>query len=243
MRAAQIICTTVWTPQPETLQRSVPGKGLGLAVWGLPEGLRNRAPRAGEQCATGWGVDRHGRGNPGESLVLQRKQGAIVGEGGRRRRRGRAAIGISLRMRWRALRGWCLWHRLWVARSYLLWLQETGHFLCRPQVAGNLLCGLRAAQGLAGCGASCVICRQQERTTVVVLEARGRYGLPPLGACEWAPPAVPVTSGVSKKKKKKREKKKEGTGTKHHTLLLSPSWEHTRPAAATAKGSGQRLNA
>ena len=33
--------------------------------------------------------------------------------------------------------------------------------------------------------------------------------------------------------------KKEGTATKHHTLLLSLSWEHTYPAAATAKCSGQ----
>ena len=37
----------------------------------------------------------------------------------------------------------------------------------------------------------------------VVLEARGRHGLPPLGAYEWAPPATPVTSGVAKKEKKR----------------------------------------
>ena len=34
-----------------------------------------------------------------------------------------------------------------------------------------------------------------------VLEARGRHGLPPLGAYKWAPPATPVTSGVGKKEK------------------------------------------
>ena len=73
--------------------------------------------------------------------------------------------------------------------------------------------------------------RQQGRTLAVALEAVGRCGLPPLGACEWAPPAAPVTSGVGKKK--------EGTATKHHTLLLSPPWEHTRPAADTAKCSRQ----
>ena len=37
--------------------------------------------------------------------------------------------------------------------------------------------------------------------------------------------------GLAKKKKKR--------ATKHHTLLLSLPWEHTRPAAATAKRSGQ----
>ena len=34
-------------------------------------------------------------------------------------------------------------------------------------------------------------------------------------------------------------KKKEGTATKHDTLLPSPPWKHNRPAAATAKCSGQ----
>ena len=38
------------------------------------------------------------------------------------------------------------------------------------------------------------------------------------------------------------EKKKEGTATMHHTLLLSLPWEHTHPAAATAKHSGWRLD-
>ena len=38
---------------------------------------------------------------------------------------------------------------------------------------------------------------------VVVLEARGSHGLPPLGACEWALPTAPVTSGVGEKKKKR----------------------------------------
>ena len=48
------------------------------------------------------------------------------------------------------------------------------------------------------CGASCVIYRWQGQTTAVFSQARGRRGLPPLGACEWAPPAAPVTSGVGK---------------------------------------------
>ena len=52
-------------------------------------------------------------------------------------------------------------------------------------------------------GASCTIYRWQGHTTAVLSEARGRRGLPPLGACEWAPPATPVTSGVGKKEKKR----------------------------------------
>ena len=48
-----------------------------------------------------------------------------------------------------------------------------------------------------------MIYRWQGQTAVVVSEARGRHGLPPLGACEWAPPATPVTSGVGKKEKKR----------------------------------------
>ena len=90
--------------------------------------------------------------------------------------------------------------------------------------------------------ASCGIYRQQGWTVVVISEARGRRDLPALGACEWAPPAVTVTSGVSKKKKKKKKKKKEGTGTMHHMLLLSPPG-NTHPSAATAKHSGQHPDA
>ena len=60
-----------------------------------------------------------------------------------------------------------------------------------------------------------------------------RHGLAPLGACEWAPPVTPVTSGVAKK-----EKKGGSIATKHHMLLLSLSWEHAHPAAATAECSG-----
>ena len=35
----------------------------------------------------------------------------------------------------------------------------------------------------------------------------------------------------------------EGMLTKHHPLVLSHPWEHTHPAAATAKCSGQYLHA
>ena len=47
--------------------------------------------------------------------------------------------------------------------------------------------------------ASCMIYIWQEQTLAVISEARGRRGLPPLGACVWAPPATPVTSVVGKK--------------------------------------------
>ena len=40
-----------------------------------------------------------------------------------------------------------LWCRLWVVRSHLLRLQGTSHFLCRLQVDGYLLCGLKASGG------------------------------------------------------------------------------------------------
>ena len=39
------------------------------------------------------------------------------------------------------------------------------------------------------------------QTVTVILGARGRHGLLPLGSCEEAPPAAPVTSGVGKKKR------------------------------------------
>lgn len=53
----------------------------------------------------------------------------------------------------------------------------------------------------------------------------------PLGKCQWAPPVTPITSGVGKKRKK------EGNANKHHMLLLSLPWDHTCPAATTAKCS------
>ena len=42
---------------------------------------------------------------------------------------------------------------------------------------------------------------------------------------------------------KQTNKKKECTATKCHPLLLSLLWEHTQPAAATAKRSGQHPDA
>ena len=51
-------------------------------MWGHPKGLRSAVPWVGEQCAKG-----HGRGNPGEGLGSQERQGTIVGEGEKRRGR------------------------------------------------------------------------------------------------------------------------------------------------------------
>jgi len=51
------------------------------------------------------------------------------------------------------------------------------------------------------------------------------------GSCEWAPNCNPSHHSDWQKRKNK------GTATKHHMLLLSFPWEHTHPAAATAKCS------
>ena len=67
------------TPQPRwalrlRLQRSVPGRGLGLAVWRQPKGIRSSVPQAGEWYAKGWGVESHSRGNLGEGPDPQERQ-------------------------------------------------------------------------------------------------------------------------------------------------------------------------
>ena len=48
-----------------------------LAMWRQPETVGD--------CATGWGAECHSQGNLGGGLGLQEKQGAILGEGKRRR--------------------------------------------------------------------------------------------------------------------------------------------------------------
>lgn len=57
-----------------------------MSGWGQPKELRNAVSWVGEKCTMGWGVGHHSRGNPGGGLGLQVKQGAIVGEGKKRRR-------------------------------------------------------------------------------------------------------------------------------------------------------------
>ena len=56
---------------------------------------------------------------------------------GGREQEGKSALGNSLYTCPGSQRVVC-WHRLWVARSHMLWLQETGRFLCGLQVAGHL---------------------------------------------------------------------------------------------------------
>ena len=68
-----------WTPQTEMLGwglgvrprlwRSVPGRGLGLAVWRQPEELRSSVPWAGELNTMGWEVEDHSQGNLGGGLA------------------------------------------------------------------------------------------------------------------------------------------------------------------------------
>ena len=60
------------------------GRKVRLAAEGQPEGLTSGVPWEREQCAVGWGVECHSRGNPGEGLGPQEKQGAIAEVGERR---------------------------------------------------------------------------------------------------------------------------------------------------------------
>ena len=52
----------------------------------------------------GWGAEHHSQGNPGGGLGLQKKQGAIVGEG--ERQGVQTDIGISFPAHVWDLRGW-----------------------------------------------------------------------------------------------------------------------------------------
>ena len=60
---------------------------MGLVVWRQTEGLRSSDPWAEDWYATGQRGECHGKGNPGEGLDPQERQGAIAGEG--KRKRGR----------------------------------------------------------------------------------------------------------------------------------------------------------
>ena len=46
-----------------------------------------------------------------------------------------------------------------------------------------------------------MIYRWQGQTAMVISEARGRHGFPPLEAYEWAHPVIPINSGIVKKEK------------------------------------------
>ena len=116
------------------LQRSVPRRGLGLAVSGQSEGLGSCVPWAGEQNTTARG-----------SLGPQEKQGAIVGGGTRGGRVDHhrnvfpcAYIGSQ--------RAGHLWLRLRVVRGHLLGLWES-RCLLGGLSAWAPVCGLRAERG------------------------------------------------------------------------------------------------
>ena len=174
----------------------------------------------------------------GTSKLLRIRSGPTEARGyywGRQEQEGWTTIGISLhRCTW-TFRGH-LWWRLWVARCPLLRLLETGCFLCSLQVAGDLLVGWgqQGFEGLVRHGASWVIYRQQGQTVAVTLEARGRHGLLPLGACECAPPVAPQSPQESTTTKKKSLQPSTTCYCSHSLVPCSC------PAAATAKCSGQR---
>ena len=93
------------------LQRSVPGRGLGLVVWRQPEGLRCGAPQAGEG-------DTMAKGTRGKVWTRRRGKAPMLG---RARGGGTDAIGNSLCPSVRAHpRVGQLWRRPLVARSHLL---------------------------------------------------------------------------------------------------------------------------
>ena len=107
---------------------SVLGRGLGLAVWRQPEGLGSGVLWAGEPNARGRGMERHRQGNREGGLGLQEKQGAIVGEG--EKRRGRLPHNsFSLHTH-----TWTLWCRLQVERSLA---QATGDRVPLVQAMGG----------------------------------------------------------------------------------------------------------
>ena len=95
MKITQTICTTAprhhslrhsgggWALRLR-LQRSLLGRGLGLAVWRQPKDLGSSVPWAGELNTMGWVVECHSQGNLGGGLGLQEQQGTIVGAGKRR---------------------------------------------------------------------------------------------------------------------------------------------------------------
>ena len=78
----------------------------------------------------GWGVECHSRGNPGEGLDPQERQGAIVGEGKRSRADCHRKLPTPQRahMPTGSQREGQLWHRPRVVRTYLLVYRRLGGF-------------------------------------------------------------------------------------------------------------------
>ena len=123
-----------------------------------------------------------------------------------------------------------LWCRLWVTRRHLLRVQETGHFLCSLRVARHLLCGLRAAGGLSVTWSLLHDIEAAEMDHGSCLGGqREAWAAITGGLC--------VGSICSPSHLKGWVGGKEGIAIKHHPLLLSPPWENTHPATASAKHS------
>ena len=97
------------------------------------------------------------------------------------------------------LEGRAALQRLQVARSLLLLKGRLGAS-CAATGGQAPIVWAKGIRWLSG--ASCTIYRWQGQTAVIISEARGRCGLPPLGACEWAPPATQSPQGLAKKKKR-----------------------------------------
>ena len=126
------------------LWRSVPGRGLELAVWRQPKALRSTVPWVEEWCAT-WGVEYLSRKTWEKVWACRRSKAPLLG---RVRRTGvDRHRNLPTHVCMDSQRAGRLWNRLWMARSHLVVLQETGHFLYRLWVARHLLCGLEAAWG------------------------------------------------------------------------------------------------
>ena len=98
------------------------------------------------QCTMGWGGERHVRGNPGEGLDLQERQGTIVGLEEEGRTTIRNSLSWSVRMPVGS-RGQMALAQTRGCKKPLAHSGETGRFLRRLLVARHLLCGLRASGG------------------------------------------------------------------------------------------------
>ena len=97
-----------------------------MAVWGQPEGLRTHVLQAGAWNATAEGT-------------LEKVR--AIGEARRHFWGGREQEGWGSKKfpcaQGGSQRAGRLWHRLPVARSHLLELQETGHFSCGLRAVGS----------------------------------------------------------------------------------------------------------
>jgi len=63
------------------LWRSVPGRGLGLAVPVTARGAKEKCCMGRDQYTTGWRGEFHGRENLGEGPGPQERQGSLLGRG------------------------------------------------------------------------------------------------------------------------------------------------------------------